>query len=256
MLAFIDESGHPHPNDSTTRPVLVAVCISDKDSRLIGGRLHSLKRDVLNRERMEMKGVKLLNRHTFRRKPQHLAFVEEFFSALLNLPIVIFGIIMERPSAVPATGDVHLERQQRFLVQRIELLAEQRGELATVLFDGTAQLYGGLSVRFNSFLYRSDEGRALTHITDAPFFVDSETSSGIQIADMAASVLRQYEEAELFRRVPTGDQYLLAIRRYYRIIEQKTVDLESHDGFQRPGLYRLSPEQGHFLETGQPTVER
>ena len=25
MLVFIDESGHPHPNDPTTRPVLAAV---------------------------------------------------------------------------------------------------------------------------------------------------------------------------------------------------------------------------------------
>lgn len=50
----------------------------------------------------------------------------------------------------------------------------------------------------------------------------------------------------MFRRVPVGDQYLLAIRRYYRIIEQKALELKSHDGFDRPGLYRLSPEQGHL----------
>lgn len=251
MLAFIDESGHPHPNDPTTRPVVVAVCIPENEARHIGGRLHGLKRDVLNNERMEMKGVNLLNRGTFRRKPGHVAFVEEFFSALLNLPIVVFGIIMERPSALSpplsSSDELLLPRQFRFLVQRIELLAEQQDQMATILFDGTGGLYGGLSRKFDSFLYRSDEGRACTHITDAPFFVDSETSAGIQIADMVASVVRQYEEAELFRRVPVGDQYLLAIRRYYRIVEQKTMDLKSHDGFERPGLYRLSPEQGHMI---------
>jgi hypothetical protein len=125
VLAFIDESGHPHPSDSTTRPVVVAVCIPENNARRIGGRLHGLKRDVLNRERMEMKGVNLLNRGTFRRVPKHVAFVEEFFSALLNLPIVIFGIIMERPSALPPVDEMHLPRQFRFLVERIELLAEQ-----------------------------------------------------------------------------------------------------------------------------------
>lgn len=150
-----------------------------------------MKRDVLNRERMEMKGVYLLNRGTFRRMPKHVAFVEEFFSALLNLPIVIFGIIMERPSALPPVDEMHLPRQFRFLVERIELLAEQQDEMATILFDGTGGLYGGLSRKFDSFLYRSDAGQACTHITDAPFFVDSETSAGIQIADMVASVVRQ-----------------------------------------------------------------
>ena len=70
MLVFIDESGHPHPNDATTRPVVVAVCIPDQNSRSISGRIHGLKRDILGRERMELKAVNLINRRTFRRKPE------------------------------------------------------------------------------------------------------------------------------------------------------------------------------------------
>ena len=59
---------------------------------------------------------------------------------------------------------------------------------------------------------------------------------------MVASAIRWYEEEELYRRVPAGDNFLLAIRRYYRIIEQKTVDQVSHDGYARPGLYRMPAE--------------
>ena len=188
----------------------------------MGGRIHGLKRDVLGKERKEMKGRNLINRATFRRKPDYVAFVEEFFSALLNLPVVIFAVIMERPSIPPPTTDsLILPNQFRYLMQRVELLAELRNEMATVLFDGTAGQLGGLSFKFDSFLYRSEEGRACTHITDAPFFSDSKASSGIQIADMVASVIRQFEEAELYRGTPAGDLFLLAIRRYYRIIEQK-----------------------------------
>ena len=69
MLACIDESGHPHPNDPSNRPVVVAVCIQEGDMRRVAGRLHAIKRDVLGKERMEMKGVRLLNRSTFRRSP-------------------------------------------------------------------------------------------------------------------------------------------------------------------------------------------
>ncbi len=252
MLAFIDESGHPHPRDDTTRPTLVAVCYKEREARMIGGRIHALKRDVLGKEHMEIKGRNCLNRRTFRRKPEYVAFVEEFFSLLLNLPVTIFASILERPSTVETTETNMLPKYCRFLTQRIQLLAAEENDMATLLFDGEGGLSGGLSLRFNSYLYRSDEGRMCINITDAPFFVDSQTSAGIQIADMAASVIRQFEENQLFRSVPTGDLYLLAIRRYHRIIEQKTKDLTTIDGYQRPGLYRVPPEQGQFLPSIGP----
>lgn len=244
MLVYLDESGHPHPNDASERPVVVAACIQDRHARTMAGRLHGLKRDVLGKERMEMKGVKLINRATFRRRPMEVAFVEEFFSALLNLPITVFAMIMERPTEAPDPNDMKLPDQFRFLTQRVQLLAESKEEMATLLFDGSPGQLGGLSFKFGAFLYRSEEGRACINITDTPFFGDSRASAGVQIADMIASVIRQYEEAELYRSTPTGDTFLLSIRRYYRIIEQKTVDQVSHDGFARPGLYRMPAEQG------------
>ena len=194
-----------------------------------------------------MKGVRLLNRSTFRRRPAVVAFVEEFFSALLNLPVTVFAMVMERPTVAPEPTDLKLPDQFRFLMQRVQLLAESRDEMATLLFDGSAGQLGGLSFKFGAFLYRSEEGRACTNITDTPFFGDSKASAGVQIADMIASVIRQYEEAELYRRVPAEDQFLWAIRRYYRIIEQKTIDQVSHDEFARPGIYRIPAEQGTLL---------
>jgi hypothetical protein len=67
---------------------------------------------------------------------------------------------------------------------------------------------------------------------------------------MVASVIRQYQEADLYRGAPVGDQYLMAIRRYFRIIEQKTVDQVSHDDHERPGLYWMQPEQAPLLPAG------
>ncbi len=244
MLVYLDESGHPHPNDSSNRPVIVAVCIEERETRRVAGRLHGLKRDVLGQERMEMKGVRLLNRSTFRRRPDVVAFVEEFFSALLNLPITVFAVIMDHPVTAPDPNDTLLPDRFRFLVQRIQLLAESKEEMATLLFDGPAGQLGGLSYKFGGFLYRSEEGRSYVNITDTPFFGDSKASTGVQIADMIASVIRQYEEAELYRHVLPRDTFLLAIRRYHRIIEQKTIDQMSHDGYHRPGLYRMPAEQG------------
>ena len=240
MLAFIDESGHPHPMDSNQWSVVVACCFSEPDSRRVARTLHALKRDVLQRERMEMKGVKLLNRSVFRNRRERVAFVEEFFSTLLNLPVVIFAIVVERPSTPPLGDETFLPLYFQYLVERIHLLAEADDEMATLLFDGNGENFGGLSTKFNSFLYRSNQGQLYTRITDAPFFVDSKITAGIQIADMVASVIRQYQQEELYRVTPVGDDYLLAIRRYYRIIEQKTVDMPTPEGDDRLGIYRLS----------------
>ena len=244
MLVYLDESGHPHPNDRSSRPVVVAACVQEREARRVAGRLHGLKRDMLGREQMEMKGVRLINRSTFRRRPDLTAFVEEFFSTLLDLPVTVFAVIMDRPAIAPDPKDTRLPDQFRFLTQRIQLLAESQDEMATLLFDGAAGQLGGLSFKFGAYLYRSDEGRGSVNITDTPFFGDSKASAGIQIADMIASVIRQYEEAELYRTSPpVGDAFLMAIRRYYRIVEQKTIDQTSHDGYARPGLYRMPTEQ-------------
>lgn len=61
MLAFIDESGHPHPNDSTLRPVLVAVCFSEKESHRIARQVHALKRRFLSSPEAEIHARAILN---------------------------------------------------------------------------------------------------------------------------------------------------------------------------------------------------
>ena len=241
MLVYLDESGHPHPNDPASRPVVVAVCVRDNDARMVAGRLHALKRDVLGKERMEMKGARLITRPTFRRRPMEVAFVEELFDTLLNLPVTIFAVIMERPTSAPDKSANLLPNQYRYLTQRIQLLAEVKNEMAVMLIDGSPSQVGGLSYKFESFLYRSEEGRACSNISEAPFFGDSRASAGVQVADMVASVVRLYEESQLFSGIPSGDAFLLAIRRFYRVIERKSVDQISHDGQSRPGLYRMRP---------------
>lgn len=242
MLVFIDESGNPHPNDAHTRPVVVAVCISEKDSRLISGRIHALKRDLLQQERIELKAVNLLNRPTYRRKPEVVEFANEFFTLVMNLPVTIFAAIMQGPFQDSDSSNALLPNRFRYLLQRIELLAEERNDMATLLFDGQPNLYGNIGQKFNSYLFRSDEGRACVHITDAPNYVDSKSSVGIQIADMTAAVLRKYEEAGLYHSAPpAGDPYSFAIRRWYQLLAQKTRnDLVTRDGHSRAGFYRLS----------------
>jgi hypothetical protein len=74
---------------------------------MVSGRIHSLKRDILGLVRMELKGRNLIIRPTFQREPKFNQFLEEFFSAVLNLPITIFAMIVESPFSVPAIDMGH-----------------------------------------------------------------------------------------------------------------------------------------------------
>lgn len=154
LFAFMDESGHPHPNDSATRPVLVSVCIAAEDIRSINTELFRLKRRILRRDQgdFEAKARKLINRATFRNRPDKREFVESFFEMIRNIPLIVFAVIMERPQSVPPTDIDFLPMQFRHLLYRINRYLELEGasRLGAVFFDGDGTQYNDLSVRFSN----------------------------------------------------------------------------------------------------------
>ena len=245
MLVFIDESGHPHPHDATLKPSVVAVCLQEGDIRTISSQIYGIKRRLLTNPDIAIKARDLLTRSTFRRRPEKREFVEEFFDLCRNLPLTVFAIVMERPEQLPTSDATWLPNQFRYLLQRVHSLMEGTGEHATILFDGDGSLYGNIARRFEAFLFRSNEGKSFVPIADSPYFVDSRTTIGIQIADMFVAVVRLWEESELYRGSPPGDAFLSAIRRYHGIVKDLTKDT-SHDVHGTlQGMYRM-PQHAHF----------
>ena len=253
MLTFIDESGHPHPNDPATRPTLAAVSFAQRDSRDISGRIYGIKRNLLGVERanMEVKAHSLLNPRTFLRKPELRELVEAVFEHLRSpsFPVTISSVVMERPLQALPREDGRLPRQYRLLLQRVNaLLRDNPNSLSVVLIDGDGSQYGGLSAKIEQYLHRHGEGQGLTKIVDAPYFVDSRYTVGIQLADLVAGALRQYHEAELYRQ-PPHSTYLSAISRYYRIIREKSPDiLDPTANFVWHGIH-LMAEHRHYYDT-------
>ena len=241
MLAFIDESGIPHPNDPNEYCVVVAVCYDEQHSRAVSRRIYAMKRDVLRADQAELKGQKLLKGKSYRESPVKRVFAENFFAALRNLPITVFAAIMQGPFDAPTQDAPELLGYRfRILLERIDLLAAERGEFANLLFDGRGTRFGQLSNLFSNYLFRSNQGRARTRITDSPAFVDSAYSTGIQIADMCAYVVRSYHEKRLFGDSPLpNDEYSHAIVRWHQTIRQLTRNFISDTGELRPGLYQL-----------------
>ena len=251
LFAFVDESGHPHPNDPSTRPVLAAVCVRADKLRDLNTRLFRLKRDLLGKDQfnLEAKANQLLNRRTFRRRPEKREFVESFFDLCRNFPMTVFAVVMEKPSVAPPTDRDYLPMPFRYILQRVNRFAEMEPDvdLATVMFDGDGSHYNRISERFSNWLFRSESGRSLTHLAESPFFVDSRFTPHIQVADMVAGAIRIYQENNLRQNTQHGDPFLSAISRYYRIIEEKTINLASPTGYAGDlyGIYFMS-ERMHY----------
>ena len=261
LFAFIDESGQPHPNDPSTRPVLATVCVRAEDLRALNTGLYRLKRDILGKDqfRVEAKANELLTRGTLKRCPDKREFVESFFEFVNNFPLVVFAIVMERPLMEPPKDRNILPMPFRYILQRIDRLTElgdmgSGTDLAAVMFDGDGSQSHRISERFSNWLFRSHSGRALTRLAESPFFVDSKFTPGIQVADMVAGVIRIYQENRLNEGVPAGDHFLTAISRYYRAVEQKSTNLPSPTDSSENwyGIYFMPERLHHFGETHTP----
>ena len=251
IFSFIDESGHPHPNDSAQRPVLASVCVDARYLRDLNTRLFRLKSDLLGKGQfdIEAKASQILNERTFRRIPEKREFVEALFDMCRNFPMTVFAIVMDKPDRPPPTERDFLPIQFRQILYRVNRLVELEypDDLAAVMFDGDGSQFNGLTERFSNWLFRTYTGQAAKYLADSPFFVDSRFTPGIQIADMVAGVIRIYQENALYQRAPRGDPFLSAVARYYRILEQKSVNLP-HPFQEEPwyGIYFM-PERMHYV---------
>ena len=178
------------------------------------------------------------------------------FDQIRNLDLTIFAVVMEKPTKEIAKDSMFLPPQYRYIMQRVNALLAGENSLAFVLIDGDGSHNGGLSTKIERYLNRSNEGQSMTKLVDTPYFVDSRLTIGIQLADLVAGAIRIYQEAGLFRNPPTADIFHTSVARYYRIIESKTKDLYSPEGYLLHGMYFM-PERLHYFdsEDGSANVE-
>ena len=90
--------------------------------------------------------------------------------------MVAFAIVMEKPLSEPPKDLNFLRKQFRFILQRVNALAELKSDdgLAAVMFNGNGSQFSNLAERFSNWIFRSESGRALDRLAESPFFVDSK----------------------------------------------------------------------------------
>lgn len=241
MLAYIDESGFPHPHDETLHPVLAAVCIPKDEVRNIMQRMYKIKMDIYGRYDVELKAVNVLKPKSITKNSYNKEFadrvVDEILSNIFNLRI--FAIVMDHPETPLPTEPGNFPNHYRFLLQRINGYSLIRGTKSVVCFD--AQDEGNdmiISHKMKNYLFRSTEGNQCTSIVESAFFVSSKVEEGIQLADLTAGIIRKYHELCLGQT--ELDPFSAWIFEMYEKIKLRSCGVSSPNGEQLlHGIYKL-----------------
>lgn len=181
----------------------------------------------------EGKAVHFLNRSALLRSNEKRAYAEALFELIADSDLTIFAIVMERPPRLPYDGPDYLQPQFRWLLERVERFMENDhpNDFAIPIFDGQDPTSNRrFADCFTGFMAKSTAGKGMQHIVPGPLFVDSSLTPGIQIADLAAYVLRVSYERNLFGDRSVFEPYLAKIKHFAMVTRSKTVDYPKEDG--------------------------
>ena len=181
-------------------------------------------------ERAEMKATKLLTAKQAKHYAQFgtapgIELSLQLLDALEQAQTTVFGILsypnnldeIQNPSS-------HLPLQFIRILERIEMWMKEQhpNQMAIVVPDTIHEgINMNLSEKIGDFLYRSPSGQKMRHIVVNPFWVDSRTTAGSQLADLIAHILMNSMR-------PTNTRKQLdELWRKVMALEFKSTDLET-----------------------------
>ena len=243
LLVFVDESGRPHPNDSTENPVLCGICIKEADIKHFSQSIYRLKMQVFGKD-TEIKSTSIIRRRIFdKNMTNNRLYAEEFVKIACSFDIKVFAIIMNKPSLPVVLNESILPKQYKLLISRVERFCENDGhEKAILIFDEDPGNDLIVAKCITNFLFKSKTGKKFDRILEMPFFVSSEVTPAIQIADIFAGIIRHYYENGLNANAEdkTTDRFKAWIYELFTQIASKTENLKhSETGFIEYGFYHM-----------------
>lgn len=228
MLAYIDESGFPHPNDPTLRPVLAAVCIPRAEMRYVVQKLYNIKLDIYGKTDVELKAANVLKAKSLTTNSDNKLFAERVVNEVLvgTQDLGFFAVVMEKPAEAPSFGRDEFPSYYRYLLQRINGYSNQYEQKCVIAFDSRDEGNDMLiSMKMKNYLFRSLEGRQCDSIVESAFFVNSKVEDGIQLADFCAGLTRlRYEMWD------EENEFALWIKELYEKIAALTVSVQAPGG--------------------------
>ena len=244
MLVFVDESGKPHPKDSTTNPILCAVCINERDIKYLSQNIFQLKMKIYGKD-TEIKSTSLIRRQIFTKNmTNNKQYVDELVKIACSFDIKVFAIIMDKPDTPFILSKTLLPKHYKLLIKRVEYFCENYGyEKAILVFDEITPEEDFIVAKcITNFLFMSKLGKDFDRILEMPFFVSSEVTPAIQIADIFAGIIRHYYEngLDLINKTKITDPFENWLCNLFSQIENKTENLKQpSSGFIEYGFYKM-----------------
>ena len=198
MLIFVDESEWPRPKSPGGYTVWAGVALHPKRGKEFFREIFNLERKFWKVEEpydFEIKGRLLLNKKALT-SPKKREFTEEILSLCKLNEILTFAVGLRYPDTGPldTMSEPSIYRVFNLLLERVEAMMAESfpDEMAVVAFDSQGEGSDrNRALQFGNFLYGNPYGRAMQHIIDTPFFVNSQATKGIQIADLCAYAVSQ-----------------------------------------------------------------
>ncbi len=243
MLVFLDESGHPRPTDNNIYSCLVAVCIEETDIRFMMRDIYMLKNALFGDQR-EIKASSVLHKRTFIR-PMNYSKCKQYIDEVVNLfgqyNVKTFAVIVERPTIDILPQDGFLPKHYIPIIKIVERFCERENKLKSLFIYDVQELKEDerRALAFTNFLYKSSLGRTFNKILEVPLFASSSCTAGIQLADVAASIIRLNYTYGLDLRSPeTGLE--LWVSKLFSILKLTTETIrEENTGFLHHGFYKM-----------------
>ena len=197
MLAYIDVSGDPYGLPEKSPWIAIHVtCIRKRSIYDITAKLHGYKRDILANEYIEMKSTDLINRSTLNH--QHLdkaKFLQTIMEqCIAHVDCKHAAVVFKNSGKNKKSDDNRLPKHYIDALWRVEAIARtwSINDIVVVIDNNTRKTDKHLAIAFNNNIYRSSGGNQLANILPAPIFADSETTAGLQLADISAGIMRNY----------------------------------------------------------------
>ena len=248
MLAFIDISGDPYAKPKASPWIAIhTICIKKRSVYDITATLYRHKRDVLANEYIEIKSTDFINKSTLNHPHlEKTKFIENIISQCIDHSDCRHGSVVFKNSGANQKSDSNrLPKHYIDILWRIEAIARKWNEkdVIVVIDNNARKVDRNLAFAFNNYIYRSSGGNQLSHILPVPIFADSETTAGLQLADISAGIMRKFYHNSL-DTLKCDDQtsiFLEKLREYCAIIKSRSVD--SRIGtFVINGIYNPSGE--------------
>ncbi|MCL2153877.1 MAG: DUF3800 domain-containing protein [Oscillospiraceae bacterium] len=229
MLAFIDISGDPYSMPEKSPWIAThIICIRKRSIYDITAALFRNKRDILANEYMEMKSTDFVNKstldHPFLDKAKFLQIIME--QCIDHADCRHASIVFSNTGKNKKSDDNRLPKNYIDALWRIEVIAREWhvDDIIVVIDNNARKTDRNLAFAFNNYIYRSSGGNQLKHILPVPIFADSETTAGLQLADISAGIMRNYHLHSLGGIQTPSSMFHKKLIEYHSIIKARSID--------------------------------